>query len=122
MSGEFDRIWTLISAGAIATLRDVRRVHPPELVRPEFTPDPQLLGAYLRTFASHRYFTTSEEAMRALVRTIGHAGHPGDLWRQVRAATAPLAWSVPMPDDRAAPAPVRVRAGHRQPPGPAGRR
>ena len=95
--GEFDRIWTLISVGAIATLRDVRRVHPPELVRPEFTSDPQLLGAYLRTFASHRYFTTSDEAMRALVRTIGHAGHPGDLWRQVRAATAPLAWSVPMP-------------------------
>ena len=64
--GEFDRIWTLISAGAIATLRDVRREHPPELVRPEFSPDPQLLGAYLRTFASHRYFTTSDEAMRAL--------------------------------------------------------
>ena len=95
--GEFDRMWTLMSAGAIATLRDVRRPHPPELVRPEFDSDPQLLGAYLRTFASHRYFTTSDEAMRALVRTIGHAGHPGDLWRQVRAATAPLAWSVPMP-------------------------
>ena len=61
------------------------------------TSDPQLLGAYLRTFASHRYFTTSDEAMQALVRTIGHAGHHGDLWRQVRAATAPLAWSVPMP-------------------------
>jgi hypothetical protein len=96
-AGEFDRIWTLISADAIATLRDVRREHPPELVRPEFSPDPQLLGAYLRTFASHRYFTTSEEAMRALTRTIGHAGHPGDLWHQVRAAAAPLGWSVPMP-------------------------
>jgi hypothetical protein len=95
--GEFDRIWTLMSAGAIASLRDVRRAHPPELIRPEFDPDPQLLGAYLRTFASHRYFTTSDEAMRALVRTIGHAGHHGDLWHQVRAATAPLAWSVPMP-------------------------
>jgi hypothetical protein len=94
---EFDRIWTLISAGAIATLRDVRRIHPPELVRPEFTADPQLLGAYLRTFASHRYFITSDEAMRALVQAIGHAGHHGDLWRQVRAATTPLAWSVPMP-------------------------
>ena len=96
-AGEFDRIWTLISADAIATLRDVRREHPPELVRPEFSADPQLLGAYVRTFASHRYFTTSDEAIRALTRTIGHAGHPGDLWRQVRAATAPLAWSVPMP-------------------------
>ncbi len=96
-AGEFDRIWTLISADAIATLRDARREHPPELVRPEFSADPQLLGAYVRTFASHRYFTTSDEAIRALTRTIGHAGHPGDLWRQVRAATAPLAWSVPMP-------------------------
>ena len=35
--------------------------------------------------------------MPALTRTLGHAGHPGDLWHQVRAATAPLGWSVPMP-------------------------
>ena len=94
---EFDRIWTLISAQMIATLRDVRREHPPELVRPEFSADPQLLGAYLRTFASHRYFTTADEALAALARTLGHTGHPSDLWRQARATTAPLAWSVPMP-------------------------
>jgi hypothetical protein len=62
-TAEFDRIWTLISAQMIATLRDVRRKHPPELVRPEFSADPQLLGAYLRTFASHRYFTTAGEAL-----------------------------------------------------------
>jgi len=88
--GEFDRIWTLISAQMNATMRDVRQAHPPELVRPEFSPDPQLLGAYLYTFASHRYFTTAEEALRALTRMLGHAGHPGDLWRQVHAAAAPL--------------------------------
>jgi hypothetical protein len=35
--------------------------------------------------------------MRALTRTIGYVGHPGDLWHQARAATAPLSWSVPMP-------------------------
>jgi len=95
--GEFDRIWTLISVGAIATLRDVRVDHPPELVRPEFTPDHQLLGAYLRTFASHRYFTTADQAMSALTRTIGHAGQPRDLWQTVRAVAAPVGWSVPMP-------------------------
>jgi len=33
-AGQFDRIWTLISVGAIATLRDVRQAHPPELIRP----------------------------------------------------------------------------------------
>ena len=52
------------SVGAIATFRDARLVHPPELVRPQFTPDPQLLGAYLRTFASHRWFTTAAGALR----------------------------------------------------------
>ncbi|MGH3219877.1 MAG: hypothetical protein ACRDPY_14430 [Streptosporangiaceae bacterium] len=94
---EFDRIWTLISVGAIATLRDVRVAHPPGLIRPEFTADPQLLGAYLRTFASHRYFSTAAQAMTALTLTIGHTGKPGDLWHQVRAATAPVGWAVPMP-------------------------
>jgi hypothetical protein len=94
---EFDRIWTLISVGAIATLRDVRVHHPPELIRPEFTPDHQLLGAYLRTFASHRYFTTADQAVSALTRTIGHAGQPRDLWQAVRAVAAPVSWSVPMP-------------------------
>jgi hypothetical protein len=94
---EFDRIWTLISVGAIATLRDVRISHPPELIRPEFTPDPQLLGAYLRTFASHRYFSTADQAMSALTRTISHAGQPRDLWRATRAVAAPVGWSVPMP-------------------------
>jgi hypothetical protein len=94
---EFDRIWTLISVNAIATLRDVRLAHPPELIRPEFTPDPQLLGAYLRTFASHRYFATAAQAMSALTRVIGHAGLRGDLWHQVRATAAPVSWSVPMP-------------------------
>ena len=93
----FDRVWTLISAGMIATLRDVRRTHPPELIRPEFSSDPQLLGAYVRTFASHRYFTTADQATRALIQVIGHAGHPGGLWHQIRATTAPLSWSVPMP-------------------------
>jgi hypothetical protein len=94
---EFDRVWTLISVGAIATLRDVRVNHPPELVRPEFTPDHQLLGAYLRTFASHRYFTTADQAMSALARTIGHAGQPRDLWGAARAVAAPVSWSGPMP-------------------------
>jgi hypothetical protein len=94
---EFDRIWTLISVAAIATLRDVRVDHPPELVRPEFTPDPQLLGAYLRSFASHRYFTTADQAMSALTCAIGCAGPPRDLWQAVRAVATPVSWSVPMP-------------------------
>ena len=71
---EFDRVWTLISVGAVATLRDVRVAHPPELIRPEFSPDPQLLGAYVRSFASHRYFSTAEQAMTALTHAVGCAG------------------------------------------------
>jgi hypothetical protein len=93
----FDRVWTLISAGAIATLRDVRMAHPPELIRPEFTPDPQLLGAYVRTFASHRYFTTAAEAARALAAVVGCAGAPGSLWERVHAVRACSGWVAPMP-------------------------
>lgn len=95
--GQFDQIWTLISVGAIATLRDARLPHPPELIRPDFSPDPQLLGAYLRTFASHRYFTTAQQAMTALTGTVGHTGQPADLWHAIRAADAPGSWSLPMP-------------------------
>lgn len=94
---EFDRIWTLISVGAIATLRDVRINHPPELIRPEFSPDHQLLGAYLRSFASHRYFTTADQAAAALIRAVGHACQPQDLSQAVRAVAEPVSWSVPMP-------------------------
>ncbi len=36
--GEFDRVWTLISVGAVAMLRDVRVAHPPELIRPRSWP------------------------------------------------------------------------------------
>jgi hypothetical protein len=96
-ASEFDRVWTLISVAAIATLRDVRLAHPPELIRPEFSPDPQLLGAYLRTFATHRYFTTAAQAMTALTATIGQAGQAGELWQPTRAASEPLSWTVPMP-------------------------
>ncbi|MFF7331552.1 hypothetical protein [Streptomyces sp. NPDC008150] len=74
---EFDRFWALVSVGALATLRDVRQPHPPELVRPEFTPDHQLLGAYVRGFAAHRWFTTAAEARDALVEVLSHAATPG---------------------------------------------
>ncbi|TKA00182.1 hypothetical protein [Actinacidiphila oryziradicis] len=64
---EYDRFWALVSVGAIATMRDARLEHPPELVRPEFTPDHQLLGAYLRTFATHRWFSRAGQAQEALL-------------------------------------------------------
>jgi hypothetical protein len=94
---EFDRIWTLMSVNAIATYRNVTAPHPPELIRPEFTPDPQLLGAYLRTFASHRYFTTAREAMTALTRIVGVTDGPAALWPAIRAAQASFDWVVPIP-------------------------
>jgi hypothetical protein len=96
-AAQFDRIWTLISVGAVATLREPRLAHPPELVRPEFTPDPQLLGAYVRTFASHRYFTTADQAMSALITTVGQTGQDGDLWHWVNAVRAGSGWAAPVP-------------------------
>jgi hypothetical protein len=95
--GEFDRIWTLMSVNAIATFRNVTAAHPPELIRPEFTPDPQLLGAYLRTFASHRYFATAREAMTALTRIVGVTDSGAALWPAVRAAQASFDWVMPVP-------------------------
>ncbi len=121
-AGQFDRIWTLISVGAIATLRDVRLAHPPELIRPEFTPDHQLLGAYLPTFASHRYFTTARQAMTALASTVGHAGQPGDLWPAIASDRRADRLERAHASRRAAPAAVRLCAGDREPAGAAGRR
>ena len=95
--GEFDRVWTLISAGAVATLRDVRVAHPAELIRPEFTPDRQLLGAYLRSYASHRYVATAGQAMIALTGVVGCAGAAGGLWERMRAISAVGGWTAPMP-------------------------
>jgi hypothetical protein len=94
---EFDRIWTLMSVNAIATYRNVADPHPPELIRPEFSPDPQLLGAYLRTFASHRYFTTAREAMTALTRIVAVTDSPAALWPAIRTAQASFNWVMPIP-------------------------
>ncbi len=94
---EFDRVWTLISAGAVATLRDVRLAHPPELIRPDFAPDPQLLGAFVHIFASHRYFTTAKQAMMALADTVGSTGQDGDLWHRIGDVRAQASWTAPMP-------------------------
>ncbi|MBT2493864.1 hypothetical protein J7E96_36305 [Streptomyces sp. ISL-96] len=98
---EYDRFWTLVSVGAIATLRDARLTHPPELIRPEFTPDPQLLGAYLRTFATHRWFTTAEQAHEVLLNLMGCTDSALSPWRQIqiRASRIPL----PSPAPRAEP-------------------
>lgn len=93
---EFDRVWTLVSVGALATLRDVNLAHPPELIRPEFTPDRQLLAAYLRTYASHRYITTATGAHRALLRLFGHAEQPGSLWERSSVLLRECSYPVPL--------------------------
>ena len=94
---EFDLTWTLVSVGAIATLRDVRIAHPPELIRPEFSPDHQLLAAYLRTFAGHRFFSTAEQAMTTLTSLVSHTVAPGGMWHQVRAIASHAGWTAPVP-------------------------
>ncbi len=94
---EFDLTWTLVSVGAIATLRDVRIAHPPELIRPEFSPDHQLLAAYLRTFAAHRFFSTAEQAMTTLTSLVSRTAAPGGMWYQVRAIGSHAGWTAPAP-------------------------
>lgn len=93
----FDHLWTLMSVDALATLRDRRAAHPPELIRPEFTPDPRLLGAYVHTFASHRYAANAEEALDALIRTVMRPPSPRPAWQEVRSASDAIGWAVPIP-------------------------
>lgn len=94
---EFDRAWTLVSVGALATLRDVALAHPPELVRPEFSPDRALLAAYVRTYASHRYVTTAAQAHDALLRLLGHAELPTSLWSRSSELLAASTYPTPVP-------------------------
>ncbi|MFF7985379.1 hypothetical protein ACFZDK_40770 [Streptomyces sp. NPDC007901] len=94
---EYDHFWALTSVTALATLRDCRVPHPPELVRPEFTPDHQLLGAYLRTFATHRYFGTAEEARTALLGLISRTAASGSVSEPVHHGRGGRAYRVPAP-------------------------
>ncbi|MFF4898367.1 hypothetical protein [Streptomyces sp. NPDC001068] len=95
--GEYDHFWALASVTALATLRDCRIPHPPELVRPEFTPDHQLLGAYLRTFATHRYFATAAQARTALLTLLSRTAPAGSASERVHHGRVGRAYRVPAP-------------------------
>jgi hypothetical protein len=94
---EFDRVWTLVSVGALATLRDLALPHPPELIRPEFTPDRALLAAYVRTYASHRYMTTAADARAALLRLLGHPERSASLWTRSSVLLKDSGYPQPLP-------------------------
>ncbi|MFD5870518.1 hypothetical protein [Streptomyces sp. NPDC060322] len=94
---EFDRFWALTSVSAVATLRDRRVPHPPELIRPEFTSDPQLLGAYLRSFGTHRWFTTAQEAHEVLLSLVGRAEGESSPWELARRRTVQQELKTPAP-------------------------
>ncbi|WP_053852800.1 hypothetical protein [Streptomyces sp. NRRL B-24085] len=94
---DYDHFWALVSVTALATLRDARLPHPPELIRPEFTPDHQLLGAYLRTFATHRYFATAAEAREALLSLVCRADPPGSAGAAIRQARGGRTYRSPVP-------------------------
>jgi hypothetical protein len=94
---EFDRTWTLVSVGALTTLRNTALPHPPALIRPEFTPDRRLLAAYVRTYASHRYVFTAAEAHMALLRLLGHTEHPTSPWARTTALLRECSYPVPAP-------------------------
>lgn len=94
---EYDHFWALVTVTALATLRDTRLPHPPELVRPEFTPDHQLLGAYLRTFATHRYFATAAQGREALLSLVSRADAPGSPAAEIIRARGSNTYRVPAP-------------------------
>ncbi|MFF4135255.1 hypothetical protein ACFY1B_27645 [Streptomyces mirabilis] len=94
---EYDHFWALVTVTALATLRDTRLPHPPELVRPEFTPDHQLLGAYLRTFATHRYFATAVQGREALLSLVSRADAPGSPAAEIIRARGSTTYRVPAP-------------------------
>lgn len=94
---EYDHFWAQLSVTALATLRDARLPHPPELIRPEFTPDHQLLGAYLRTFATHRYFRTAAQAREALLSLVGRADLPSSPATEIRDSRGSHVHRVPVP-------------------------
>ncbi|MDT0484798.1 hypothetical protein [Streptomyces doebereineriae] len=93
----YDHFWALVSVTALATLRDARLPHPPELVRPEFTPNHQLLGAYLRTFATHRYFTSATQAREALLSLVCRADPPGSAAAEIRHSRGGRTYRLPVP-------------------------
>lgn len=94
---EYDHFWTLTSVTALATLRDARLPHPPELIRPEFTPDHQLLGAYLRTFATHRYFATASQAREALLSLVSRTDPPNSPSAEIHNTRSGHTYGVPAP-------------------------
>ncbi|MFE9607052.1 hypothetical protein [Streptomyces sp. NPDC006012] len=94
---EYDHFWALASVTALATLRDARLPHPPELIRPEFTPDHQLLGAYVRTFATHRYFTTASQAREALLSLVSRTNPPNSPSAEIHNARGGHTYGVPAP-------------------------
>lgn len=96
--GEFDRIWTGISVGALATMRDANAKHPAELAMPEFSDDQRLLAAYLRTFATHRYFSDAEGALKALAVQIASPSSMGTDWALAEAALLRTNY-VPIPPE-----------------------
>nr|WP_134000829.1 hypothetical protein [Streptomyces sp. 846.5] len=94
---DFDRLWIWLSVAALATLRDTRAAHPPELIRPEFNPDRRLLRAYLRSFASHRPFTTAQDAHTALLTALARAEPPSGLWSRSTALLNDCYYPVALP-------------------------
>lgn len=95
---EFDRYWVLASVAAISTLRDARVHHPPQLIRTEFSPDPQLLGEYLSSFATHRWFETAHEARQVLLILLTHADTPESPREQIRRFTHRHRFATPAPN------------------------
>lgn len=102
----FDLFWTSLGVGALATLRDATLTFPIGLIHSEFSPDRRLLSAYVRTYATHRFVRTAEEA-RSLLNELVMDGGPGNhlWWRcgEIIKAASSFVWPpILEPSDRPA--------------------
>ncbi len=76
---DFDRTFLSLSVGLIATLRDVRLRSPATLGLPDLSTEPRRLAYELWPFATHRYFDTATEGLKALAHYTTQRP-PSDLW------------------------------------------
>jgi hypothetical protein len=82
---DFDGLWVLVSADAIATMADMRTRTPPELADPAVARGLVDVSTLLRTFAGHRWFGDAGQAMDVLMQAVSATPPEDSLWARSQA-------------------------------------